>query len=49
MLNIKPVLPTPLTSYNVTINGAVDTNGRILSATNSTGTKTINLRGMWHY
>jgi hypothetical protein len=49
MVDIKPVLPTPLASYHVSINGAVDTNGRVLSATNSTGTKTINLRGMWHY
>lgn len=49
MLNIKPILPTPLASYNVSIAGAVDTDGRVLSATNSTGTKTINLRGMWHY
>lgn len=38
-----------LSSYNTTIVGAVNTNGDILSATSTTGTKNINIGGMWHY
>ena len=38
-----------LSSYNTTIVGAVNTDGDILSATNATGTKNINLTGFWHY
>ena len=38
-----------LASYNTTIVGAVNTDGDILSATSTTGTKNININGMWHY
>ena len=38
-----------LSSYNTTIVGAVNTDGDILSATSTTGTKNINIAGMWHY
>lgn len=45
----KPVMTTILSSYNATITGAVLTDGTLRVNTNSTGTKTINLSGMWHY
>ncbi len=51
-LNIQPVRPimnTILSSYNATIIGAVLTDGELTVQTTSTGTKTINLTGMWHY
>jgi len=35
--------------YQVSIIGAVTTNGDILSTTSSTGTKTINMSAFWHY
>ena len=44
-----PVMNTILSSYNATIIGAVLTNGTLTVQTTSTGTKTINLTGMWHY
>ena len=44
-----PVMITILSSYNPTIGGAVLTDGTLRVNTNSTGTKTINLSGMWHY
>ena len=46
---IKPIIPTPLASYNATIIGAILTDGNLTVQTTTTGTKTINLRGMWHY
>ena len=44
-----PVMNTILSSYNATIIGAVLTNNRLTVQTTTTGTKTINLTGMWHY
>jgi hypothetical protein len=44
-----PVMNTILSSYNATIIGAVLTDGSLTVQTTSTGTKTINLTGMWHY
>ncbi len=44
-----PVMNTILSSYNATIIGAVLTDGELTVQTTSTGTKTINLTGMWHY
>jgi len=44
-----PVMITILSSYNPTIAGAVLPDGTLRVNTNSTGTKTINLTGMWHY
>ena len=35
--------------YQVTIVGAVTTNGDIVSTTSSTGTKAINMNAFWHY
>ena len=46
---IPPVMNTILSSYNATIIGAVLTTGSLTVQTTSTGTKTINLTGMWHY
>ena len=46
---LKPVMNTILSSYNATIIGAVLTDGTLTVQTTSTGTKTINLTGMWHY
>jgi hypothetical protein len=45
----NPVMITILSSYNPTIAGAVLPDGTLRVNTNSTGTKTINLTGMWHY
>jgi len=45
----SPVMNTILSSYNATIIGAVLTEGKLKAQTTSTGTKTINLTGMWHY
>ena len=38
-----------LASYNTSIVGAVKSEGDITTQTNSTGSKTINFSGMWHY
>lgn len=35
--------------YQVSIIGAVTTDGNIVSTTSSTGTKTINMSAFWHY
>jgi len=46
---LAPIMNTILSSYNATIIGAVLTDGSLTVQTTSTGTKTINLTGMWHY
>ena len=38
-----------LVAYNQSMVGAVNTNGDILIHTTSTGTKNINITGVWHY
>lgn len=45
----RPPVSVICTSYNVTITGAVASNGNIVAYTNSTGTKNINLNAFWHY
>ena len=47
--NIRPVMPTPLTTFNASMVGAVYTDGTVVASSNSTGVKNVNLRGMWHY
>lgn len=47
--NWAPVMPTLLASYNPTIVGGVSVDGTLTVWTTSTGTKNINLTGMWHY
>ena len=54
-IDITPVMNTPLTSYNATIVGGLSVSSSsnptttLTVQTTATGTKTINLRGMWHY
>lgn len=51
-VNIKPLMNTPLASYNQAIVGGIsfdDNSTKITVQSNSTGSKNINLRGMWHY
>ena len=45
----RPSTNNILASYNTSIVGAVKSNGDITTQTNSTGSKTINFSGMWHY
>ena len=45
----RPPMPTLLTAYNVTIIGGILENGNLTVQTSSTGSKTINLSGVWHY
>lgn len=51
-VNIKPLMNTPLASYNQAIVGGLsldDNSTKITVQSNSTGSKNINLRGMWHF
>lgn len=49
-LDITPNFNTILSSYNPTIVGGIlGDNGHLTVASSSTGTKNVNLSGMWHY
>lgn len=45
----RPPVANILSAYNVTTIGAILTNGNMTVQTSSTGSKTLNYSGVWHY